>query len=845
MATKPFIVDGNIVVDEATLSSSTTSLILPVGSTITGGGILLDATNSDTDDLTEGVTNLYFTDARADARIALQAGANLDLSSKSTTDLAEGTNLYYTDTRADARITAASITDLSDADQSVQTTDNVTFANITATGYIAGPATFTIDPAAVGDATGTVVILGDLQVDGTTTTINSTTLDVDDLNITVASGAANAAAANGAGLTVDGASATLTYDSANDRWAMNKSLDVNGTVIAGQLNLNNIGTFASLDSKSTISTESAFAGSDTDFRIKTTSGNVNHFVVQATTGDIGIGTDSPNSRLEVNETITFNNADTFAQLNVKTTSGNLGNMLNIGVDETNELSFLQSMKRGTGYKPLILQRYGGNVGIGTDNPSELLHANGNIRLTTNVSTTRRLYALSGTGPYALNSSGGAAIAFHRDATNNDEIAFETHWQGNQHAERMRIDNQGNVGIGETNPAGKLEVQNTSVNYAILGTSNKGHYFESQSDDNTDGFEIYQQHGSTASRNSFIVNDNRTGSKSAAFVVRGDGNVGIGTDSPSSLLDVDKSQNSETNIEITNTNTGADAQVRTKYTTDGGLFTVGKTSNAHVFGGDAYIYNVDNTNIRFATSDVERVRIHSAGRVGIGTTGNTIQGSLVVKDVTDHNGADVFVVAQNGNASRVAGYKVFDEGGTASLEMKYDNGGNNAIIRNPNNGSLAIYLGGTGAANALDDYEEGEWTYSLPCTTSGSFNVRAGYQKGFYTKIGRLVTIHLRYETSGSSSPSGDIELHGLPFNVDSTIPTNGNASFTYPILLRGASSTSYEWDYSFHIGLIPGTTTGKFYGQGDGSTHSYRALQPGDISSNFEGSICLTYKTNQ
>lgn len=227
MATKPFTVDGNIVVDEATLSNSTTSLVLPAGSTITGGGAVLDATNSDTDDLTEGVTNLYFTDARADARIALQAGANLDLSSKSTTDLSEGTNLYYTDARADARITAASITDLSDADQSVQTTDNVTFANITATGYIAGPATFTIDPAAVGDATGTVVILGDLQVDGTTTTINSTTLDVDDLNITVASGAANAAAANGAGLTVDGASATLTYDSANDRWAMNKSLATN------------------------------------------------------------------------------------------------------------------------------------------------------------------------------------------------------------------------------------------------------------------------------------------------------------------------------------------------------------------------------------------------------------------------------------------------------------------------------------------------------------------------------------------------------------------------------------------------------------------------------------------
>lgn len=99
-------------------------------------------------------------------------------------------------------------------------------------GYLAGPATFVIDPAAIGDDTGLVQIKGGLQVDGTTTTVNSTTLDVTDLNITVAKDAANAGAADGAGLTVDGANATLTYDSTNDRWAINKSLAGNiiGTV---------------------------------------------------------------------------------------------------------------------------------------------------------------------------------------------------------------------------------------------------------------------------------------------------------------------------------------------------------------------------------------------------------------------------------------------------------------------------------------------------------------------------------------------------------------------------------------------------------------------------------------
>src|SRR6056300_736188 len=56
-----------------------------------------------TTDVAEG-TNLYYTDARADARVNLQTGANLDLSSKTTTDLSEGTNLYYTNARADSRV---------------------------------------------------------------------------------------------------------------------------------------------------------------------------------------------------------------------------------------------------------------------------------------------------------------------------------------------------------------------------------------------------------------------------------------------------------------------------------------------------------------------------------------------------------------------------------------------------------------------------------------------------------------------------------------------------------------------------------------------------------------------
>ena len=65
----------------------------------------IDFTEFDTGSITEG-SNLYYTNARADARVNLQTGSNLDLSSKSTSDLSEGTNLYYTNARADARVVA-------------------------------------------------------------------------------------------------------------------------------------------------------------------------------------------------------------------------------------------------------------------------------------------------------------------------------------------------------------------------------------------------------------------------------------------------------------------------------------------------------------------------------------------------------------------------------------------------------------------------------------------------------------------------------------------------------------------------------------------------------------------
>ena len=111
--------------------------------------------------------------------------------------------------------------------------------NITTTGSLRGPSSFTIDPATHGDNTGTVVIAGDLTVNGTTTTINSTTLTVDDKNLILASGTSNSSTADGSGLTIDLGSdgtATMVYTHATTSIDFNKDIKspgatFNGTVV--------------------------------------------------------------------------------------------------------------------------------------------------------------------------------------------------------------------------------------------------------------------------------------------------------------------------------------------------------------------------------------------------------------------------------------------------------------------------------------------------------------------------------------------------------------------------------------------------------------------------------------
>lgn len=84
-------------------------------------------------------------------------------------------------------------------------------------------------------------------------------------------------------------------------------------------------------------------------------------------------------------------------------------------------------------------------------------------------------------------------------------------------------------------------------------------------------------------------------------------------------------------------------------------------------------------------------------------------------------------------------------------------------------SGGVYLGGTGSANKLDDYEEGVFSASMVPSNSGTITLNGGVYKLAYTKIGRKVHIQGLLETTSKSSPVGTLRITNLPFTaVDGT-----------------------------------------------------------------------------
>lgn len=109
-------------------------------------------------------------------------------------------------------------------------------------------------------------------------------------------------------------------------------------------------------------------------------------------------------------------------------------------------------------------------------------------------------------------------------------------------------------------------------------------------------------------------------------------------------------------------------------------------------------------------------------------------------------------------------------------------------------SAGLKIGGTGSANALNDYEEGDWTPVFQyTTTTPSFSYVNRY--GRYTKIGRMVMINFSMNITSidTGSANGDIQISGLPFTSKNPAASGGG------VMVYGADVYANTYDVSVNI----------------------------------------------
>ena len=251
----------------------------------------------------------------------------------------------------------------------------------------------------------------------------------------------------------------------------------------------------------------------------------------------------------------------------------------------------------------------GFVGIGSTNPQSKLHIQG-----TNETTSSQLQ-LTGTGVlsgYIGPSSNGLELG-----VDNANILFRTGVTGNLSvttgAERMRITSAGNVGIGTSSPsykldiAGTVRVKNGTVGYILgpsgellVGEDSGGYYFAQGFGVNPTSPISYGSNGTTYQR--WFANGSERMRLTSA------GNVGIGTTGPLTRLDIN------------------DGYVRFA---DGWGLIWGAVANPPYISGN----NTDDT-LTFGNAGSERMRIDSAGNVGVGTTTPSSFGKFAVNSTTN-------------------------------------------------------------------------------------------------------------------------------------------------------------------------------------------------------------------
>lgn len=326
-----------------------------------------------------------------------------------------------------------------------------------------------------------------------------------------------------------------------------------------------------------------------------------------------------------------------------------------------------------------------------------------------------------------------------------------------------------VGIGTTsnysfNDDAKLAVANTAGNSTISIVSSTSGIGYLAFADGTSGTDRYT--GSINYNHSTNAMTLHTNAGNERMIITDTGAVGIGTSSPSELLHLSTTLAGSTGvgtaIQITSGGAGGDQAF------------IGVNKGA----GNGLEISVENRDIIFNTGattpfgGTERVRITSAGNVGIGTS-------------TPATTLDV-----NGDIKTSGNILLLSTGG-----IYFDNA----------------------ASKYLDDYEVGTWTMGISFG-GASVGVTYSTNTGTYTKIGRQVTVNGLLQLSSKGSSTGTALITGLPFiiansNSNYSAPTLSVGSVTFANQIQGEStigSTTILLNETTELGVTTSLTNADF-----------------------------------
>ena len=623
------------------------------------------------------------------------------------------------------------------------------------------------------------------------------------------------------GLTVDGNSNLTNTSAGASAFALvlqNQSSDTSTAVELGFDNTSAADKTSSLTKIGAERVNSPYAG-DTDlyFKTQTNGGSVQRLKI-ATTGDISFYEDTGTSPKFVwdasAESLTVGgtgddgynlNVASAADTSLSVYSSSSPSRAVISTHSGNEMR-LES--RG-GASASILTMYtgpigsaterlridsSGRVGIGTVAPAAFLHVNdpvsgnfsGEIRVGgTGTSRVLRLFQDSPT-EYGLYATGTSSI-----------LKFGTAGSSGVGIERMRIDASGNLGIGTSSPAqAKLDIllesdYSSHTGHGLSILSNAADAYTSLyigTDDTIDSAYI-QSAGKNTSFTSKKLLLNPNG-----------GNVGIGTSSPSRKLTIsDSSQYAMNTLNPTST-AGNKSGIAFHGLNSANLtqFYAGISANFDNTAGGAQAGSLVFETIH-GNSIAERARLTSDGNFLVGTTtvslynSNSEVGSRVGDGVLMvnrsgltpayfnrlSNDGDIVDIRKDGTSVGSIGVitseKLYIQGNSSHNGLAF---GSNALIPFKNSAytdnvcdiggssnrfkdlylSSGVYLGGTGAANKLDDYESGTWTGKLD-------GLLATATTGKYTKVGNLVTVSIYFNNVDTTGAAGAWTVEGLPFTV--------------------------------------------------------------------------------